>query len=117
MGSSLKGGQLRAYKIGGGTFGLRKQGGGAGWLKPRVQMLFQVVGKRDQAVVAVEASKGPGGKLEWDLVAVDLITGEADAGTLLVAGEEAALATRQNLLGLVALKKKYVAGADPSRAK
>ena len=35
MGTSLKGGQLRAYKIGGGTFGLRKgKGGGAGWLKP-----------------------------------------------------------------------------------
>ena len=115
MGASLKGGQMRAYKIGGGTFGLRK-GGGAGWLKPRVQMLFQVVGKRDQAVVAVEAVKGAGGKLEWDLVAVDLITGEADVGTLLVAGEEATLETRHNLLGLVSLNKKYVAGADPSRA-
>ena len=113
MGGGLSGGQMRAYKIGGGTFGLRK-GGGAGWLPPRVQMLFQVSGRNDQAVVAVEAAKAPGGKLVFDLVAVDLLTG-SDRPTLLLAGEEGALGTRKDLLGLVSLKKKYVAHAEPGR--
>mmetsp|Transcript_12984 Transcript_12984/g.15759 ORF Transcript_12984/g.15759 Transcript_12984/m.15759 type:complete len:331 (+) Transcript_12984:134-1126(+) len=103
----LNGGLMRAYSKDGGHFAIDKTSRSIVWKKPRIKMLFQIYGGADQqAIVCVEAVKTQT-KLDFDLISVDRITGEA-VDPVIVAGTEQRYQVRGQLTDLVHLKKKYI---------
>ena len=58
LGSSIRAGQLRAYVLRTGTFGLDSETRKLTWLRPRVQMLFQVVGSEREVRSRCETCRG-----------------------------------------------------------
>lgn len=108
MGATLRPGALRAYNLVPGHLSTQKMG----WVDPRIQMLFQVVGTDTgrEGIATVEAIKH-NGALKFNLVALDLL---AQSGgkpqLLLVAGKEEKLAVRGQLRGFLQSERaQYIA--------
>jgi hypothetical protein len=121
---SVKSGAMRAYKLDGGNFdagdGSRGVSVGFGSKRlvrryPRVQMLFQTHGSKNQGMVTVEAVK-KNGQTVFKLIALDMLTTDEYDDPLLVDGTEDRLYVRDQLAGFVDFKKMYVDTSEGSKA-
>ena len=80
------------------------------WRLPRIQMMFQVYGSKEQALVTVEAVKTRG-KTRFNLLALDVLNSsdpELSGGPLLVHGKDKRLHVREQLHEFIGLKHRYL---------
>jgi hypothetical protein len=113
LGGGLRSGSLRAYTLYPGHVSVGK---GFGWVEPRAQMLFQLVGDKGEGMATVEAVQHRGRAVPT-LLAVDVLArppgspgGATQPTLILVAGDEAKLHVRGTLRGfLTAERAQYIA--------
>ena len=109
-GKPVTSGLLRAYIPKGGAFATAVSPvtgkSRVVWAPSRVQMLFQVYGREQQAVVSVEAEKRKG-QTQFNLIVVDLTT-RADVPPVLVKGKQEHLYVADQLRGFLDFKKRYI---------
>ena len=102
LGSPIVSGELRAYRVDGGSWGLGPTRGPV-WNPLRVQMIFDVSGERHAGVVTVESEK-INGFMSHKLVGVDVLNDKDER--VVVKGDEASLAeTKEHLRSIISFKK------------
>jgi hypothetical protein len=113
LGAQIRVGDLQAWKEVQGHWSLEKK---LGWVDPRVQMIFQVVGEGNrQGFASVEAVKRQGKTVEFRLIAVDTSAREGHTSqVLLVAGEEAKLHVKGQLRGFLQSERAAFIPQDAS---
>lgn len=110
LGSPITSGELRAYKIDGGSWGLNDSRAMV-WKPLRVQMIFDVAGEHFDGLVTVEAEKS-NGMIDHKLVGVDVLNSTAER--VLVVGDEARLKVKDQLRAQVKFKSTTVRGVAPT---
>lgn len=108
LGQTLRSGHLKAYTLHPGHLSMEKK---LGWVDPRVQLLFQVVGDKGEGMVTAEAVKH-NGTLGFTLLAVDTLPTitKPKSVLVLVAGKEEKLHVRGTLRGFLQTERaQYVA--------
>jgi hypothetical protein len=119
--SKFESGFMRSYKLDGGSLGFGPGHRGFAinvgrgpenklvWRYPRIQMMFQVYGKKHQALVTVEAFN-MWRKTKLNLVALDVLDSDQPEHSepILVHGEPERMYIRDQLTGFIRFKKNYV---------
>lgn len=111
LGSSIRAGQLRAYVLRTGTFGLDSETRKLTWLRPRVQMLFQVVGSEREGMACVEGTRKLGSlrKVHVNMLTLDVLRSDGDSTMVLVTGSPERLKVRGQLRGFLQTERvKYI---------
>lgn len=80
--------------------------GKLGWIHPQIDMMFQVYGPSDQAIVICQSRK-VGGRRIHDFVSVESVTRQ-DTPILILVGDESKMKIRKELQEFVTLNKMYV---------
>ena len=102
LGSPIVSGELRAYRVDGGGWGLGPTRAPV-WNPLRVQMIFDVSGERHAGLVTVESEK-INGFMSHKLVGVDVLNDKDER--VVVKGDEASLAeTKEHLRSIISFKK------------
>jgi hypothetical protein len=106
IGSQLRSGHLKAYVAHPGHLSMDKK---FGWVEPRLQMLFQVVGDKGEGIATAEAVKHKSG-IVFSLLTVDTLARPGNPSSLiLVAGKEEKLHVRGTLRGFLQTERaQYV---------
>lgn len=83
-----------------------KSAGKIGWTHPQLEMMFQVYGPNDQAIVICQARK-VGGRRVHDFVSVESAT-NPESPILLLVGDESKMKVRDELQKFVTLNQTFV---------
>lgn len=111
LGTQIRSGSLKAYVIQPGHITMDK---GIRWVEPRIQMLFQVVGDKNEGMATCEAVKHKGA-LAFSVLALDTLAKPNKPSILiLVAGKEEKLHVRGTLRGFLQTERAQYVVQDRS---
>jgi hypothetical protein len=116
IGGQVRSGHLKAYTVHPGHLSSGGTGTRFGWVEPRVQMLFQVVGDRGEGMATCEAVKHRG-TVSFSVLALDTLARPGAKSTLiLVAGREDKLHVRGTLRGFLQTERAQYVEQDKTEA-